>query len=137
MINMENREMNFITDEKFIDILNFLKTKDAITIELLMSKFNIGNNYASMIIDDLESIGIVSEFNNDTKDRKVLTKQNKQLLDEIEMLKFQLKAADSVNGQLAKDLYLISTYETPLGFENDYYCMINIASDSLAKNQPK
>lgn len=29
-----------------------------------------------------------------------LCQQNKQLLDEIEMLKFQLKAADSVNEQL-------------------------------------
>lgn len=37
-----------------------------------------------------------------------LCQQNKQLLDEIDMLKFQLKAADSVNENLSKQVEWIS-----------------------------
>lgn len=50
--------------------------------------------------------------------------QNKKLLDEIEMLKFQLKAADSVNENLSKEL----KYK-----ENENKCFSKIIKDVYNK----
>ena len=48
-----------------------------------------------------------------------LCQQNKQLLDEIDMLKFQLKAADSVNENLSKQVEWISVEDRlPLANES-------------------
>ena len=64
--------MNFITDYKFIEAINLIKTKKSITIIGLMNELSIETNYASMIIDDLYELGLISDYNSDSQDRKVL-----------------------------------------------------------------
>lgn len=66
--------MNFITDDKFIEAIELIKTKETITIAILVKDLNIGINYASMIIDDLQDIGLIADYSIENKDRKVLTK---------------------------------------------------------------
>lgn len=69
---------------------------------------------------------IISLVESNGKQRDALKEQNKQLLDEIDMLKFQLKAADSVNEKLTENQipeYLIE-------FVDDVKHMIKLYNNS-------
>lgn len=79
----------------------------------------------------LKGFEIQSNIDKEEIERLKRMESSKIFDNTFETMELQYKELKEKLNKAINALEVIEKYETPLGFENDYYCMINVAEETL------
>lgn len=108
--------MNQLEVSLVCNVINFITTKDEISLKEIIEKFDVNDNVATLLIEKLEEMKLVS-LNEGSDTRKVLIKNsNKELNSNLILKRFNYEDMD-IQYEFVCDIM------SENGYQNDYFGM--------------